>query len=69
MGGLGVVYRAIDLKLKRTVALKLLPTELAPTPEERRRFLRQARAWRALEHPNIGVVHSVEQTEEAACWW
>jgi tetratricopeptide (TPR) repeat protein len=64
MGGLGVVYRAIDLKLKRTVALKLLPAELTPTPEERRRFLREARAWRALEHPNIGVVHSVEQTED-----
>ena len=63
-GGLGVVYRAIDLKLKRTVALKLLPAELTPTAEERRVFLRQAKAWRALEHPNIGVVHSVEQTED-----
>jgi eukaryotic-like serine/threonine-protein kinase len=63
-GGLGVVYRAIDLKLKRTVALKLLPAELTPTPEERRRFLREAKAWRALEHPNIGIVHSVEQTED-----
>jgi tetratricopeptide (TPR) repeat protein len=64
MGGLGVVYRAIDLKLKRTVALKLLPAELTPTPEDRRRFLREAKAWRALEHPNIGMVHSVEQTED-----
>lgn len=64
VGGLGVVYRAIDLKLKRTVALKLLPAELTPTPEDRRRFLREAKAWRALEHPNIGVVHSVEQTED-----
>ncbi len=63
-GGLGVVYRAIDLKLKRTVALKLLPSELTATPEERRRFLREAKAWRALEHPNIGVVHSVEQTDD-----
>jgi eukaryotic-like serine/threonine-protein kinase len=63
-GGLGVVYRAIDLKLKRTVALKLLPAELTPAPEDRRRFLREAKAWRALEHPNIGVVHSVEQTED-----
>jgi tetratricopeptide (TPR) repeat protein len=64
MGGLGVVYRAIDLKLKRTVALKLLPAELMLTPEEKRRFLREAKAWRALEHPNIGVVHAVEQTED-----
>jgi tetratricopeptide (TPR) repeat protein len=64
MGGLGVVYRAIDLKLKRTVALKLLPAELTPSVEERRRFFHQAKAWRALEHPNIGVVHSVEQTDE-----
>jgi eukaryotic-like serine/threonine-protein kinase len=64
VGGLGVVYRAIDLKLKRTVALKLLPAELTPTPEDRRRFLREAKAWRALEHPNIGTVHSVEQTED-----
>jgi tetratricopeptide (TPR) repeat protein len=63
-GGLGVVYRAIDLKLKRTVALKLLPAELTPTAEDRRRFFREARAWRALEHPNIGVVHSVEETED-----
>jgi tetratricopeptide (TPR) repeat protein len=64
VGGLGVVYRAIDLKLKRTVALKLLPAELTPAAEERRRFLREARAWRALEHPNIGVVHSVEETAD-----
>jgi tetratricopeptide (TPR) repeat protein len=64
MGGLGVVYRAIDLKLKRTVALKLLPAELTPTPQERQRFMREAKAWRALEHPNIGVVHSVQQTDE-----
>jgi tetratricopeptide (TPR) repeat protein len=63
-GGLGVVYRAIDLKLKRTVALKLLPAELTPTPEERRRFLREAKAWRALEHPNVGVVHSVEPMDD-----
>jgi eukaryotic-like serine/threonine-protein kinase len=64
VGGLGVVYRAIDLKLKRTVALKLLPAELTPTAEDRRRFLREAKAWRALEHPNIGVVHWIEQTED-----
>ncbi len=64
MGGLGVVYRAIDLKLKRTVALKLLPAELTPSTDEKRRFFREAKAWRALEHPNIGVVHSLEQTDD-----
>jgi eukaryotic-like serine/threonine-protein kinase len=63
-GGMGVVYEAEDVKLKRSVALKFLPPHLAGSDELRERFLIEARAAAALSHPNICVIHEVGESEE-----
>ena len=63
-GGMGEVYLANDLKLDRQVALKLLPDEYVAEPERRERFLREAKAVAALSHPNIVVIHSVEEDSD-----
>ncbi|MCA9751156.1 MAG: serine/threonine protein kinase, partial [Gemmatimonadetes bacterium] len=62
-GGMGEVYRAHDTKLGRDVALKVLPPELAATPERRARFEREARAVAALRHPGIVTIHSIEEAD------
>ncbi|MGB5659786.1 MAG: protein kinase [Thermoanaerobaculia bacterium] len=62
-GGMGEVYRAEDTKLKREVALKVLPAELAGSQERLERFQREAETLAALDHPNIVTIHSVEQAE------
>ena len=59
-GGMGAVYRARDLQLDRSVALKVLPTHLAEDTERLRRFTREAKSLAALSHPNIVTVFSVE---------
>ena len=59
-GGMGEVYAAEDLKLRRRVALKVLPAEMAASPERRRRFEREAQAVAALNHPGIVTIYSVE---------
>ncbi len=61
-GGMGVVYRALDLKLERTVALKFLPEHLISNAEDKDRFLREARFASSLDHPNIGVIHGLDET-------
>ena len=63
-GGMGVVYRALDLKLQRTVALKFLPDELVAAKADKDRFLREARTASSLDHPNIGVIHGIEETSD-----
>src|SRR5687767_6992346 len=60
-GGMGIVYRAKDRRLKRTIAIKVLPPELSYRSEIRTRFLREAETAAQLSHPNIVPIYSVDE--------
>src|SRR5690349_23350271 len=61
-GGMGEVYRARDLKLKREVAIKILPEAFSRDVDRVSRFQREAEVLASLNHPNIGAIHDLEET-------
>jgi eukaryotic-like serine/threonine-protein kinase len=61
-GGMGEVYEAEDMRLKRSVALKILPEDVAFDPNRRTRFQREAHALASMNHPNIVSIHSIEES-------
>lgn len=63
---MGIVYRATDTRLNRDVALKVLPDDLTDDADRRRRFIQEAQAASALEHPHIAVIHEVGETDGLA---
>jgi len=63
-GGMGVVFRATDDRLRRDVALKLLPEVFATDPERRQRFEHEAQVLASLNHPNIAAIYGLEETDQ-----
>jgi serine/threonine protein kinase len=63
-GGMGVVYKAEDIRLDRHVAIKFLPSQLSSDDKAKKRFIREAKAASSLNHANIAVVHEIDETPE-----
>jgi len=63
-GGMGIVYRAVDTKLDRDVALKFLPPHLSANPDAKARFIQEAKAASGLDHPNICNIHEIAEADD-----